>query len=123
MDGETFAAVVTRFATDRVIPQFVPEGTARWVSAFGVGAIIRAALTKHGGLIPRMSDGGVDLDALDAAFNAAFSAQPKLAVDIPTIPALAAFGFGGTRLLFSADDAAALMDALRGNTTTSEVKL
>lgn len=123
MDGETFAAVVTRFATDRVIPQFVPAGAARWVSAFGMGAIIRAALVKHGALIPRLPDGGVDLDALDAAFGAAFAAEPKLAVDIPAIPALAAFGFGGTRLVFSADDAAALMAALRGNTTTSEVKL
>lgn len=123
MDGETFAAIVTRFACERVIPQFAPEGAARWLCAFGAGAWIRAALGKFGAMIPRLADGGVDLDALDAALASAFKAAPKLAIDLPAIPALAAFGLGGARLVFSQGDAAALMAALRGEVKTTEVKL
>lgn len=123
MDAATFSVLVTRFVYERVIPQFAPEGAARWLCAFGAGAWIRTALDKCGAMIPRLADGGVDVDALGAAFDSAFAASPKLSVDLPTFPALAAFGLGGTRLVFSRADADALMAVLRGATTTQEVNL
>lgn len=120
MNYETFKALVAKWAAEKVIPAIAPEGPARWVFAFAGLAKVNALIDQYAALLPT-KDGGVDMDALKAAFDSAFAAQPNLSFSLPSVPALAAMGMGETKITFTKADADSLLAYLGGTVTAQEV--
>lgn len=123
MNFQTFKIMVAKWASEKVIPAIAPEGPLRWLFAFAGMNKVMPLIDQYSSFIPSTVDGNVDMDALEAALNNAFSAQPILKLTIPEIPALAAMGMGATTVSFTKNDADSLLSCLRGNTTTTEVVL
>jgi hypothetical protein len=123
MNFQTFKIMAAKWAAEKVIPAIAPEGPLRWLFAFAGINKVMPLIEQYASFIPSTANGGVDMDALEAALNNAFAAQPTLKLTIPEIPALAAMGMGTTVVSFTKADADSLLAYLRGNTTTTEVAL
>lgn len=123
MNFQTFKIILAKWASQKIIPAIAPEGPLRWLFAFAGMNKIMPLIDQYASYLPATADGDVDMDALEAALNNAFAAQPMLKLTIPEIPALAAMGMGSTVVSFTKADAESLLSYLRGNNITMEVPL
>jgi hypothetical protein len=123
MNFQTFKMMAAKWASEKIIPALAPEGPLRWVFAFAGMNKVMPLIDQYASFIPSAADGSVDMEALEAALNNAFSAQPTLKLTIPEIPALATMGMGATVVSFTKADADSLLAYLKGSTTTTQVTL
>lgn len=123
MNYQAFKVLASKWAAEKVIPGIAPEGPLRWLFGFAGMRKMQSLVDKYASFIPTAPDGSVDMDALETALANAFAAQPTLKLTIPAIPELTALGMGETVISFAKADSDSLLAYLKGNTTTTEVKL
>ena len=69
MNFQTFKIILSKWASQKIIPAIAPEGPLRWLFAFAGMNKIMPLIDQYASFLPATADGDVDMDALEAALN------------------------------------------------------